>query len=506
MVKTGSSPMTSDNIRAGYIAVLVAAAVLYVATCAPGPVWQDSGVIQYRVWHNDIAGRLGLALSHPLFYIIAIAAKYIPLGEFAYRVNLTTALVSALAVANLFLLLRLWLKSTLPALVGALSLALSHTFWRHAAIPETYNLSMALLFFELIILLQYAKTARPTWLYALAFVNGLAIANHMLASIPFICYLVLLVALAAQKRISAKHLVAMAFLWALGALPFEYLIVKDILQRGDFWSTMASAAFGKGYKADVLNISLSMSIVKENLMWMTLNFPTPNVLLAFVGISALHRLSPKRWFARIILALLVLFLVFAFRYSIVDRYAFFIPFYCIVSVLIAAGTHRVLSRNRRSNLGLVIVALCLLTVPAYIAAPKVAKWLEISSGRTREIPYRDYFTYFLWPWRTGYHGAERFANEALDIAKPGAVIWADTTTAPPLLYVQEVKAKRTDVKIISDIGESAGSPKFNEGTVDKLLAERAIYVVSRVEGYYPKLLRDRCDLEAAGVIYRAVPK
>ena len=171
------SNKTFDNLKISYIAVFLAAAALYVATCAPGAVWQDSGVIQYRVWHNDIEGRMGLALSHPLFYIIAIGAKYILPGEFGHRINLVTAIISAVAVANLFLLLRLWLKNVLPALVGALTLGLSHTFWWHAAIPETYNLTAALLMCELIVLLQYAKTERVGYLYLLGLINGLAIAN-----------------------------------------------------------------------------------------------------------------------------------------------------------------------------------------------------------------------------------------------------------------------------------------------------------------------------------------
>ncbi|GAI78389.1 unnamed protein product, partial [marine sediment metagenome] len=50
--------LTSNNLKASYIAVLLAAAVLYIATCAPGPLWQDSGMYQYRIWHNDIEGKL----------------------------------------------------------------------------------------------------------------------------------------------------------------------------------------------------------------------------------------------------------------------------------------------------------------------------------------------------------------------------------------------------------------------------------------------------------------
>ena len=100
------SSLTSKNIAVGYFVVLLAAAVLYIATCAPGPLWQDGGMFQYRIWYNDIEGNLGLALSHPLYHIIGIVVKYIPLGEFAYKINLISAVAAAFTIANLFLLLR----------------------------------------------------------------------------------------------------------------------------------------------------------------------------------------------------------------------------------------------------------------------------------------------------------------------------------------------------------------------------------------------------------------
>jgi hypothetical protein len=465
-------------------------------------VWQDSGVIQYRVLQNDIEGRLGLALSHPLFYMLAIAGKYIFPGEFGYKVNILTAVISAVAVANLFLLLRLWLGSTLPALVGALTLGLSHTFWRHAAVPETYNLVVALLLLELIMLLQYAKTGRMAYLYLLSLVNGLAIANHMLASLAFICYLVLVVVLAVKKRIGAKDLALMALLWGIGALPYEYLIVKNILRTGEFWPTMASAVFGASWRSDVLNVSLSGRIVKENFVWFALNFPTPNTLLLFVGLWALYKVSPKRWFANVLLALLVLFFVFAFRYTIVDRYAFFIPSYCIVSILIGVGASRALSSKHGHTLGFLVVALAFVTVPVYIAAPNIAKKLGIVSGRAREVPYRDDYVYFLRPWRTGYRGPEKFAEEVLGMVEPDAVIYADGTTAPPLLNTQQIKRMRPDVKIISSIGSSEGSPEFDEMTIEKLLSEGAVYVVSATRGYCPEFLLERYGFVSAGRIWR----
>lgn len=497
--------MSPEGIRSGYIAVLAAAAVLYIASCAPGPVWQDSGLIQYRIWHNDIEGQLGLALSHPLFYMIGIAAKYVRLGEFGYRVNVANALISAFAVANLFLFLALWLRKALPAVVGAVSLGLSHTFWQHAAMPEVYNLSMALLFLELIILLQYARSERAGGLYGLAFVNGLATANHMFASIPLACYFVLVFVLLFRRRIRIKTILVMAFFWIIAAAPYEYLIIKDIFARGDFRATMSSAAFGEGYMDNVLNVSLSGRIVKENLMWIALNFPTPNILLGFVGISFAYAACRKRWFANIILSLSVLFLLFAFRYTVVDRYAFFIPFYCMFSILIGAGTAKIVSRGRDKAPGRLILSLCLLSVPVYIIAPKAASRLNVMT-RPRQVPYRNDYSYFLRPWKTGYRGTEKFSAETFEAVDRGALVFADTTTAPPLLYAQEVKGKRADVKIISSIGSTSNSPELTLETADRLLREEAIYVVSPLKGYCPEILLNRCTFERAGVVYRAKPK
>ena len=129
---------------------------------APGAVWQDSGLIQYRVWHNDIEGSEGLAISHPLYHLLAIGAKYVPVGEFGRRVNLVSAVAAAIAVANLYLLVRLWLGRDFPAVIAAVTLAVSHTFWWHASIAETYTLWAALFLGELIVLLEYTRTRKPS--------------------------------------------------------------------------------------------------------------------------------------------------------------------------------------------------------------------------------------------------------------------------------------------------------------------------------------------------------
>ena len=101
-----------SSVGAMYLAVLVAAGVLYVGTCAPGVLWQDPGMFQYRILHNDLAGALGLALAHPLYHLTGIGAVHIDGGDPAYKVNLISAIAGAITVANIFLIIRLWLQST----------------------------------------------------------------------------------------------------------------------------------------------------------------------------------------------------------------------------------------------------------------------------------------------------------------------------------------------------------------------------------------------------------
>ncbi len=150
------------------------------------------------MWHNDVEGFEGLALAHPLYHLVAIGAKHVPVGEFGRRVNLVSAVAAAFAVANLYLLVRLWLGKDFPAVIAAVTLAVSHTFWWHASIAEVYTLWAALFLGELVVLLEYTRTKKVGYLYGLGLLNGLALAVHMLAIIPLVCYGVFLVGLLAR--------------------------------------------------------------------------------------------------------------------------------------------------------------------------------------------------------------------------------------------------------------------------------------------------------------------
>ena len=493
-----------SNLARLYVVVLGIALALYVVSCAPGMLWQDSGLIQYRIWQNDIEGFLGLALSHPLFYILAIGAKYVPVGEFTHRVNLVSAVAAAVAVANMFLFVRLWLGRNLPAVVAAVTLAVSHTFWHHASILETYTLWAALFLAELIMLLQYTRTNRLRYLYWLGLLSGLSISVHMLAAIPLLCYAVFIASLLAKKEICARNLGVVVLLCIVGALPYEILIARNMIQTGDIGGTLASAFFGQRWRGAVLNTSLSMRIVKENILYILFNFPTPNVLLLFAGCLAMFKMSLHKGLRNVLVGSIVLFFLFAFRYTVPDRYTFFIPFYCAASILIGLGAHFLQERVKWRVLAFLVLFFGLIPVGVYAAAPTLAEKMQINIGTRDDIPYRDDSEYFLRPWKTGYTGADRFADEALALVEENAVICADITTAAPLLLAREVKGLRPDVAIVSGTINSEDAPRFDAQSLGRLLKDRPIYVVSIRPGYCPEFLLDNYDFARAGILWQVV--
>ena len=492
----------SKHFARSYFFVFGASVLLYALTCADGSLWQDSGMIQYRVWHNDIEGGLGLALAHPLFYLIAIAAKSFPLGEFGFRVNLVSALCGAITVGNIFLLLRLVCGRVFPAIIGAVTLGLSWTFWRHCAIAETYVLYTAIFSAELIFLFLYFKEQKAGFLYLTAFLNGLSISNHLFGILPLACYIVLALFLVCRREVKFGQLLIMVLVWAVGCLPYEVLIVRELMSTGDLAVTVRSALFGT-YRKAVLNAALDGTIVKQNFMFFGLSFPTPNILLFFAGLFGVYKAVKSRAFANMLLAMTGIFLVFAFRYTVADRYAFFIPFYCLACVFTGIGCWRFVERFQKKYIVVAISIFSVLPVMVYFAVPKLAERMKVSLGTKRQIPYRNEYAFFLRPWQRGNNSPKRFVNETFKTLEDNSVIIADGTTVYPLWYGQQVLGLREDVKIISQHGSYKNPMEFvTEETLDRLLAERSVYVVSAVKRYCPKFILDNYDLTEAGPVYK----
>ena len=130
----------------------------YVATLAPTVQWGDFGGFQTRV----SIGELELyPAGHPLWNLVARPfVWFVPFGDDAFRVNLSSAFFAALALATLYLGALRLTGSRSASILAVLALGISHTFWTYAVVPKAYSLTLFILA-SCILLLQQWRGAEP---------------------------------------------------------------------------------------------------------------------------------------------------------------------------------------------------------------------------------------------------------------------------------------------------------------------------------------------------------
>jgi hypothetical protein len=481
-----------------YLLVLAAAGGLYLATVAPGALWQDNGMAQVRVLRHDLRGDLGLALSHPLFYLLAIAFQTMPFAESAYKTNLVASVCGALTVANVYLLLRLLTARRAAAIVGALSLAVAHTFWQHCALAEVYTVSMALMTAEFLCLAQFARTSQPRWLVLLLLANGLGVSNHMLATLNLPVWGVLIVWLLAQRRLQVRHLLLGMVAWLAGASIYLVLIGQALAGGHAPGEVLRSALFGGAYAGQVLNIHLGPALLGKSVLYLGLNYPTPTALLALLGLAGIrqHRWRPVPCSLGVLLAI---HLLWAVRYNVPDQYTFFIPTVVLIAIMIGLGADRFLERHHWPA---VLIVLAALPPLVYLPLPWVARRAGVPLGLSRQLPYRDAYAYFLRPWKTGYTGPQRFVTEAQAVLPDGAVLLADSTAVRPIHYWMETGRWQRRITLYPGLNAPEDAPWPTEADLAEALRAGRVYVVSPVPGYAPGWLIQHYAVEPAGDLYR----
>ena len=161
---------------------------LYLSTLAPTVLEADAGEFQFVPWLPGIAHPTG----YPLYTLLGWFWTHIlPVGEVAWRMNLLSAVLAAVAVGLVYGVARGLLDIVFDdtpffaritaAAIAAASFAVTPTFWSQAIIAEVYALHS--LFFAAILwlALAWAKTQGNPNAWpgkALAVTIGLSLAHH----------------------------------------------------------------------------------------------------------------------------------------------------------------------------------------------------------------------------------------------------------------------------------------------------------------------------------------
>jgi len=490
------------NVRVWLITFLIAFA-LYALTANKGPQWQDSGEQQIRMMEGRIEHMHGIALMHPVhFYLGRWAYLLLPI-EAGFAITLVSAFAAAIALANLNLLLAWCNVSAVARCCAVGGLMLAHTFFEHATHTESYMLVAALLTTEWLLLAAFLRSQRWPWLVFLFFVNGLGIANHMLATLATPVYAVVFTCFLLRRdknKVPLGSMAAIPLAWLVGLTPLLMVMYDDYQQGHDLIATLKSTAFGT-YANDVVNTRVSLKGVGLAMGFCGYNFPNVLLPLVPVGLIAGRRKLPRLLYVSL-LTQAAIYGLFVIRYSIVDQYSYFFVVYLFFAVFAAVGFDTVRLRLQPTLarwFGLLAAISVAITPLIYMATAATLEARGMLRGMVGNKPYRNGYQAFFVPWGAGDDHVDQLNNAIMQaVDDDGTVLFVERMTSFALCY-QQIEGRLSSDVSIDVIGDGPYASEMLADIKAKLNEGSTVVLVPRDRDHPPAL--PGFELERTGDIY-----
>jgi hypothetical protein len=475
----GSFLSQAELVCAG--AVFLVALVVYSWTLAPTVTLTDSGEL--------IVAAYGLGVAHPpgtpLWVMLAHLASLVPVGSIAVRINFSSAVFAALACAMLTLVVAELLVTAscfaaprrrnravrhgsniessntggflmfAPAVGAGLLMAFSRTLWAYATITEVYTLNALLVLLVFFLAVRWrrriietrtdpsaAVTTHDIWIYAAAFVFGVAMGvHHVTVALTLPAIAVVVYRTEGLKFFTSRRLLYAALI-SISALILVYSYLP--------WAASRSPALNWGHPRSLQEIwwhitgrqyrvffSFSpatmgaqfvefcrMTFREFGFAWLPLI-----LFLAVAGLaSAYKRDRTAFWF---LLLILLADLAYSLSYEIAeDKDAYYLP--AFISIAIAAG------------LGIRWLIQLAASRPSPMWRPYVAAAIAIVLTSTTAFAAN-------WPFnnRRHYFIADDYVENLFStIAPDGLLLTQDWQVVSPMFYAQEIEQRRPDVKVV----------------------------------------------------------
>jgi len=496
----------------------------YLRTLAPDVLFGDSAELQTLAW------TLGFAhTGYPIYLLLGKAfVTLVPFGTVAWRVNLMSAVFAAGACFCVFLAVRALSGRSLSALLAALALAFSNTFWSQAIIAEVYALHALLLAAILWLIIRWHRDGQRRSLDVAAVLFGLGLGHHLTMMLlgPALGLFALLVR-GSWKDGVPRALRLTGFALAGFAPALIYLVVAQmrpvpvdfmhavILASPDtwnltpedlrsFWARFAFLYGGASFRGVALGGG--SEITRYQLM----AFPL-RCLVQFwpLGLALIAAGLPRLWARSAIFWLFTgvgaTLLVFNCTYGISDIEVYYIPIYLLGAIVLGLGADGVQAfAERRFSSRVTGIALVLLLAGANVALESP------TARRLQEIPGR-------WPRnvrstleQAGVHPdlsfetrPRRIGESILSRLDRHAIVFANWERMYLILYLAVVERKRHDL-LVQEAYPTGPNPLFSRyhlALIEECLGRRPIYFT-----FHPWELGTRYRFESTdeGLLFQVV--
>jgi len=189
-----SKPLTRDDLLVAAL-IWLSTLALYVRTLAPSLLWGDSAEFQVLSYT--------LGMTHPSGYtthiILGKLFTLVPFGNIAWRVNLMSAFFGALAVAQVYLIVRMFTRWRVAAFAASALLALSEGFWWRALLAESYATAASMIASVWLLTLLWNRSGKWTYLFLAGIIGGLSVGVHSTVVMTAASVLVTMLLLARKR-------------------------------------------------------------------------------------------------------------------------------------------------------------------------------------------------------------------------------------------------------------------------------------------------------------------
>jgi hypothetical protein len=487
------------------IAVFGIALLVYLRTLLPGPSFGDWAEMQF------IPAQLGIPhpTGYPLYVLLGKLFSLLPIGSWAYRADLLSAVAAAGAAGTAVLIAaRLGVRPVIAAAAG-LSLAFSGTLWLEATFSEMNGLHLFLVAAVIHRALVWRAERRDRDILIGGLLAGLAAANHLLA-VTVVPIVILFVVIDARSRLGERPalIIWAALLGLLGVSLYLFIPLRALAGPasiyGSFltWEGFASLVSGAQFRQDMhFSSEGSLGAAWNAIPEVIAQFAARSNVV-FVGgalVGGVITLIRDRWTAALFL-LVTASSVFFFANYLGDLDHYLLVAWLVFAVWLAVAAETAaawLERRlpaRRPWLPLELVALVL---PLVIGAGNWASHDESDN-----------------------HTGEQFSALVFGELPPDAVLLTYWDALTNLSYAHCVDGLRPDIALRAyDVAARVVCDPV-AGTLEEVARSRPVYALFAFESELgplrgsfdlvpgPRLplpYGDR-DLDHAGTLYRLVPK
>jgi hypothetical protein len=420
--------------------------LLYLFTLAPDILPADSGEFQVVATNLGVAHPPGFAL----YTMLAHLMTRLPVGPSpAYRVNLLSAITSALTLVIVYIAVFSLTKRHLASLVAVIALGTATTFWAQATTANIRSLSALFTAAIFTLLLAINKSAHladektgvriaDRYLFLFAFLFGLGITHH--ASLVFMGFIFIIFILLVDPGLlrSPRRWWRPFLAFLLGLLPLLYLVLRASSgARGAApelatWPGFLEHVLALGFRGDLFTY-LEPALLWERLgiMGNVLTFQFEPILIIGIALGFLLLLWHDRRLAFLLGGAFLVHTFITATYRAPQTVEYMLPAYVPLALLLG-----------------------------YAAGQSTRLWTIAGSGRFRQTLQPLLLSILLITsfWQLSRHYSSfrqlHFYKTARDYAQPllleapdNSVILADWHWVTPLWYLQEVEGLRQDVSI-----------------------------------------------------------